>query len=293
MKTNLLEDALDADFLINNLALEAHLLESVFEQHFPIAKPYGSIGLESEDEEVTEKQKSVLEKVWDFIIRLLTAVGRAVVKFFKNVNISVQRQFAERVQAIIKNKAKGNIKFAQDVVKQMSSSNLSVISAIEVDSKFIPDFMKNVELDRKINVSSTNIPAHELATMDRVAVTMEEGVKRLTDSIAKEDAKGEEERAKPLLTILTDGLSINGSENGAYFKAFEKIAESEKKFDKLTAIAEEFKKQWGGQFKADTMKRVATAMSKQFSLEARVVGAYIKLNQAIIAVNERIYEGVV
>lgn len=293
MKTTILENSLDANFYINNLALEAHQLEAVLEAHTRLHQRTGlNPGLESEDEELTEKKKSMLEKVWEFIARLLRAMLNAFVKFISGINMTAERQHAKNAEEILKNKKKDNIQFVDDVVKQLAPNVLAVISAIEEDKTFVADFNKNVELDRKITVPPRHAGFRELNRNFEAGEIMERNLTKLNGSIAAAEAKEESARDQALRHTLESGFSITGSENAAYLKAFEDSAHTEKKYEKMAQAAEEFKNGYFDDDVVASMKKLVTAMSKQFALEVKVVGAYMKLTKAVITVNKKIYAGV-
>jgi hypothetical protein len=292
VKTTILEDALDADFYIHKLGLEAQQLEAIFGEHTRRNRVYGIMpALESEEEgekeELTPARKSVLAKVWDFIIRVLTALYSAVVKFFTGMDIAMEKKHAKRAEEILRNKERHNVQFARDIVKQLPESVLVVISAIENDKNFVPLYNKGVELERKIDIPPRHMSIVQTMTLNANAKALDTNIEQLNGFIAAAQKKDPSARDYALLETLASGFSIDGSENAAYLKAFES-AGPEKKYQKMTKAAEDLKSSYGAEEVVEAMRRVAGVLSKQFALEAKVVTAYTKLAKAVIAVNDKI-----
>lgn len=243
-------------------------------------------------EEVEAEKKTMLEKIWDFIIRLLKKVYDAVVSFFKNVDLSKEEDNASRAEKILKNKEKHGVDFANDVIKKLSDTNLSVLSAIEEDDSFIRLYNENIEKDRKIKVPTYGGKTTELSRDHAAADAISNNVDKLNGAITTAHAKDPEERDSALHKTLVAGLSIHGSENGAYLKAFAKSEQEKQRYEQIKEAAEKFKKSYAPEEVVIIVRAMAIALSKQFTLEVKVVGAYLKLNKAIIEVNDKIYEGV-
>jgi hypothetical protein len=297
MKTDLMEASLGDSFYINNLAIEARNLQVAIEQQMemlgvpvnPTELNWG-IGLESE-EQPEEKKKTILEKLWDFIIVLLKAILNALVKFLTGKDLVAEAKYAKQADDIVKNKAKHNIDFANDVVAQLSPTTLAIICAIEENKNFIKNYNHNIEDDKKIAVSTERLNSITLERFYAVAEGMEQRLIEMGNAVSEATAKGQEACAAVLRKTLEAGLSINGSENAAYLKSFEQAVGREKKYETLTKAAESFKRHYAPEETVALMRKIATILSKQFATEAKVVDSYIKLNRAVIIINNKIYTG--
>lgn len=299
MKTNFIIDNNDIDHWINVIAMEAYNLEQVVSEKITLLKEikpnptsllrHWNIGLESNDQEIDEKKKSILEKVWDFIIGMLKKIYNAVVQFISNIDITGEKEKAKKAEEVVK-KHKASVNFSTDVISKLSPAALAVIHAIEKEKEFIPQYNTNIYTDSKIVFSSSMPNEREITKNEELVKELEEGIVKLNGFITTAESKPENERNYPLIKTLDSGVSINGSENGAYLKVFEKNSASKKKYEQLTELAEKFKSRGASEEVVEVMKKIAISLSKQFSLEARVVKTYLNLNEAIIQVNNKTYE---
>lgn len=299
MKTNL-KSIIEEDQSISNvLALECYNLEKLIDEQFinlnqtqainTALQRHWNIGMESHDDTAPENKKHILEKLWDFIIKILTKIKNAVHKFFTGIDVEEEKKNAKQAEEILKNKEKNNIDFVNDIVSALSASTLAVISAIEEEKDFIRMYDDNLAADSKIAVPSSIHRILDLQRHGPLISTMDANIAQMNEFITQATNKDEEARNKALRTTLASGFSINGSENAAYLKSFTKNQGSEKKCDQLTYLAEELKRINAAEDKVELMKKIAVTFSKQFTLEARVVDTYIKLSKAIIGVNNKIY----
>ena len=299
MKTNL-KNIIEEDHSISNvLALECYNLEKLIDQQFinlnqtqiinTALQRHWNIGMESYDDATPENKKHILEKLWDFIIKILTKIKNAVHQFFTGIDVEQEKKNAKQAEEILKTKENNNIDFVNDIVSALSASTLAVISAIEEEKDFVRMYDDNLTADSKITVPSS---IHRILDLQRHAPlisTMDANITQMNEFITQATNKDEEARNKALRATLASGFSINGSENAAYLKSFTKNQDSEKKCDQLTNLAEELKRINAAEDKVELMKKIAVTFSKQFTLEARVVDTYIKLTKAIIGVNNKIY----
>jgi hypothetical protein len=241
-------------------------------------------------EEVEEKEKSTLRKIWDFIIGLLKRIAKAIVQFFTGIDVAAREEAAKKAEKILKNKQ--NIDFANDVVKKLSSAQLAIIAAIENDKEFTTTYKANVDHDRNFTIPSRWSSDRETDATNNIISEMEKGIARLNSSIAEATAMDETERNAPLVNTLQNGVSINGSENIEYLKDFIKGSGNDKRAEALIKDAEKLQQSGGRQEVISCMKKMVATMAKQFSMEHKVVATYMALHKAVIEVNDKIYEGV-
>lgn len=302
MKTNLREFIEEDNCQAFDIAMECYNLEKIIDdQYVKLQQTYPlyaiglerdwRIALESNDEEVNSNKQHILEKLWNFIIKMLMNVRSAIVKFLTGVDVAQEEKIVKQTEDILKNKQNNNIDFANDVVKALSANHLTVISAIEEEKEFVILHNENIALDRKVIVPSSISNLRDFEKNEELVDNIKINLVTLNKFIDEASAKEASERDKALLHALTSGFSISGSENGAYLKSFTSNQDSEKKYERLTKLAEELKREFASDDKVAMMKKVAITLSQQFTLEAKVVEAYLKLNKAIIGVNNKIYAG--
>lgn len=292
---NLLEETIKGQGgMSRSVALEAHAIIPDFlsddrpAEYFTVTP--SRTFLKAALEDIDNQKKSVLEKIWDFIINLLKKILLAFVKFMTGIDLEAEAKIAKEAADIVKNKEKENIDFVEDVIKKINKTNLAVISAIEEDEDFITTYNENLEHDKQIKIPNSSYQIGDITRNSKAADFIIAGLDKLSSAIATAEAKPDEDRDAKLRKTLTDGLSINGAENAAYLKAFAGKAEGKKRYEHMIEAAEKMKAEYASDSVLESMRKVATALSKQFSMEVRVVGAYVNFNKAVISVNNKIHQ---
>lgn len=289
------EDDLDSRIL----AMECYNFSKMIDQQLAILNPSlpedsslerrWNLGLESQDDGANERRKPLLEKMLNFIVKMLKKIYDAFVKFYKFINASQEQKNAKEAEEILKKKENKNIDFVNDIIKQLSSTQLSVISAIEENDNFVTMYTKNIDNDQKIVAPHSSRDMHNFEKNIPLVEDMDQNIAVLNELISEASAKEAEERDRAFRKTLSSGFSINGSENNAYLKSFTKNDESEKKFEKLLKVVEELKESGASEDQVISLRKVAITLSQQFTLEAKVVSTYLKLNKSVIEVNNKIY----
>lgn len=274
-----------------SIAMEAQtLLPDFINEERPIeffTKHPSRTQLNAALEEIDSGKKNILQKAWDAIIAFLQRIGRAIRNFLVKTDIDAEKQRAEKADEILKSKKadKKPVDFAADVVSKIGKTQLATIHVIEEDRDFIPTYMKCVSDGNEIKAPTRSTNEQQLEDAVVKATELVQGLDKLSESILHTEQLDSEEMAQPLLQALEKGISINGSENAAYLNSVSSIQETLRKHELLIKTAEDYKRDVASEDIVSAMSKLATAFLKQFKLETRVTDAYLKLNKAVIAVN--------
>lgn len=240
-------------------------------------------------EEIEEEKKSTLVKIWDAFIAFLKKVYQFITKIVTGVDLKAEEEMAEKARKIAENRL--SVDFVNEVVRLVPKKNLVIIAAIETDSGFMKTYEEAINLDRDIYAPSRIMDKKEIAKGVAQATDLEKLTTRCQASLTQAMGLDEEDTERPLRHALGAGLSISGSEHGAYIKRFAETCDNKQRFEKLLDAAESYKRSYGPEEEVSGMRKIATALAQQFTLELHVVQTFIKLNHALLQVNEKIHQG--
>ncbi len=240
-------------------------------------------------EEIDENKKSALEKVLNAIIAFLRRIFGMITKFLSGVDYNAERERAQRAAKIAENQEKME-SFGDEVMKRLPKPHLAVLATIHHEKEFLPTFFENVKLDRSINTpeGSRWVDERENEKADKLAQT----ASQLHLMIIKWGEESESIQRLPLSKMLTEGISIDGAEHGAYFKDFLSARDERQRFEGMLKAAEQLSVRGPDvEEKVKSIQKIAHALGNQYVIELKVVQSYMRLNKEIIAVNDKIHEG--
>lgn len=240
-------------------------------------------------EDIENEKKGALARIWDAFIAFLKKVYQFITKTITGIDLKAEEELAEKARKVAKNRL--SVDFVNDVVKFIPKKNLAIIAAIETDSDFVKKYQEAISFDRNINVPGIYSPRHQIKEAAQQAAELENITTQLNVAIAHATSLDDEDRERPLRHALGSGTSINGSEHAAYFKKFFEERDSKQRFEELIKTAEKYKKDIGEDEEVNNMRKIASALSKQYTLELHVAQTFLILNRALIEVNDKIHQG--
>ncbi len=240
-------------------------------------------------EDIENEKKGALARIWDAFIAFLKKVYQFITKIATGIDLKAEEELAEKARKIAENKL--TVDFVNDVVKLVPKKNLAIIAAIETDSSFMNTYVSAVNLDRDIYAPSRIMDKKEIAKGVAQATDLDKLTNRCQASIIQAMNQDEEDCERPLRQALGAGTSINGTEHGAYIKRFAETCDNRQRFEDLQHAAESYKRSYGPEEEVRGMQKIAAALSNQFTLELHVVQSFMKLNRALIEVNDKIHQG--
>lgn len=305
------DEAIYSQLTLETAALEEFFARASNDYHNTpaiLGKPWYGIGLESnaQDEQKDQANKSgIITKMLQWIIDFIKRVLGFIERFFSSFDVEKEKENHKEAEEIIKNnqhsetpnkqsteapaKAKKPVDFVNDVVEKLPVPTRVTICAIEKDISFTNILHKNINADRSIRIPATWSDDSILDKNQELVEIIENGIDLLDSALRDAESKSDDERDAALIKSLKGGLSINGSENGEFLFIFKTTQEVKKKYNQLLRLAEEFLKSGAPRHVVDDIKIISGILSKQFAMETRIFTAYIKLNKAVIEVNNAIH----
>lgn len=284
--------------VLNQIALEVRALEDLFSKETVayhntaqlLGKPWYGLALESnqEDEQKDQANKGkVIQRILETIVNFIKRILSSIVKFFTGYDSVKEEARRKRANEIWERRKE--VDFVKTVMERLPGEVKVVICAIEENSSFSETFDRNIKLDRTITITKHSYDHGALVKNRLLAERLEEGINTLQEYLRAAAEENAYDRDAHLLRSLRSGISINGSENGDYLKAFATTKDVKKKYEDLLEVVEKFQKTGVEHEVIEGVQKVASVLSKQFSMEVKVFTTYTKLNQTIISVNEQVY----